>query len=92
MHKTLSRPTGATALTEEDGWQPITINPGCRAPALVGAGELAAKGAQKAAPAIRDMFDEAGQAADQRIAERSQDTGTTLNVGVDPTPGGGCSA
>ena len=55
-------------------------------PALVGAGELAAKGAQKAAPAIRDMFDEAGQAADQRIAERSQDTGTTLNVGVDPTP------
>ena len=55
-------------------------------PAIVGAGELAVKGAQKAAPVMRDLFDDAGQAADQRIAERAQDTSTTLNAGVDPMP------
>ena len=55
-------------------------------PAIVGAGELAVKGAQKAAPVMRDLFDDAGQAADQRIAERAQDTSITLNTGVDPTP------
>ena len=55
-------------------------------PAIVGAGELAVKGAQKAAPVMRDLFDDAGQAADQRIAERAQDTSTTLTSGVDPMP------
>jgi len=55
-------------------------------PAIVGAGELAVKGAQKAAPVMRDLFDDAGRAADQRIAERAQDTSTTLTSGVDPMP------
>ena len=55
-------------------------------PAIVGAGELAVKGAQKAAPVMRDLFDDAGQAADQRIAERAQDKSTTLTSGVDPMP------
>ena len=55
-------------------------------PAVVAAGEGIVKGAQKAAPAIRDLFDEAGQAADARIAERDADTGTTLTAGADPMP------
>ncbi len=55
-------------------------------PAVVAAGEGIVKGAQKAAPAIRDLFDEAGQAADARIAERAQDTGVTLTAGADPMP------
>ncbi len=51
-------------------------------PAVVAAGEGIVKGAQKAAPAIRDLFDEAGQAADARIAN---DTGVKLMSGSDPT-------
>ena len=51
-------------------------------PAVVAAGEGIVKGAQKAAPVIRDLFDEAGQAADARIAN---DTGVKLMSGSDPT-------
>ena len=47
-------------------------------------------GAGGAVAAGRDVIQEgvvkAGQAADARIAERAQDTGTTLTSGVDPTP------
>lgn len=55
-------------------------------PAIVGAGQLAMKGGQKIAPAVRDIFDQAGEAADQRIAERARDRSVTLNAGVDPMP------
>ena len=55
-------------------------------PAVVRAGEEVVKGVKKAAPVIRDLFDEAGQAADARIAEREADTGVTLTAGSDPTP------
>jgi hypothetical protein len=51
-------------------------------PAVVAAGEGIVRGAQKAAPVIRDLFDEAGQAADARIAN---DTGVKLMSGSDPT-------
>ena len=40
----------------------------------------------RATNATARFADEAGQAADARIAERAQDTGTTLTSGVDPMP------
>ena len=40
----------------------------------------------KATNATARFADEAGQAADARIAERAQDTGTTLTAGADPMP------
>tara|TARA_R100000697_G_scaffold123645_1_gene157417 strand:- start:244 stop:2271 length:2028 start_codon:yes stop_codon:yes gene_type:complete len=40
----------------------------------------------KATNATARFADEAGQAADARIAERAQDAGTTLTSGVDPMP------
>lgn len=53
-------------------------------PAVVAAGEGIVRGAQKAAPVIRDLFDEAGQAADARTLQRAQDKSVQLNTGVDP--------
>ena len=77
----------------EAGMQPEGFRPGQSAfatgigtvagPAIVGAGQGVAKVAGKAAPVIRDLFDTAGQAADDRIAQR--DPGATLTSGVDPT-------
>ena len=40
----------------------------------------------KATNATARFTDEAGKAADARIAQRAQDTGTTLTSGVDPMP------
>jgi len=49
-------------------------------------GKTVADNAPAIAGAIREGVSEIGAAADERIAQRAQDTGVTLNTGVDPMP------
>lgn len=53
---------------------------------LAQVGKAVADNAPAIAGAIREGVAELGAAADERIAQRAQDTGVTLNTGVDPTP------
>lgn len=53
---------------------------------LAQVGKAVADNAPAIVGAIREGVSEMGAAADERIAQRAQDTGVTLNTGVDPMP------